>query len=164
MKSYQDNSISFEYPEGWQISRDEGEKEYAVSLEGPGTVLWIVSVNFNRPSVDAQLQLVVESFRSEYPGCDVYDSSEGICLLPTVGKDIEFFKFELVSRANVRVCETGHAVVSVISQMSDSDAIEYGELLQTITGSLMYVEGDAWADDEIDVDLFNYHNLFGGAD
>jgi hypothetical protein len=166
MKNYQDQTICFDYPDGWELYREDGPDEYAVSVEGPGTAMWIVNVNFKRPTADVLVEIAIDSLRSEYPTCDVYDAEERICLLPTTSKDVDFFKYELVSRACLRACETEIATILVIYQVSDNDAVEYEEYLKAMTDSLVYSPADDDDDGIPDVDVFKFDNLFGshGAD
>ncbi len=166
MKNYQDQSITFDYPEGWELTREDGPEEYAISVEGPGTAMWIVNVNFSRPTADQLVDIAIQSLRSEYPTCDVYDADERICLLPTTSKDVDFFKYELVSRACLRACETENATILVIYQVSDNDAVELEEHLKAMTDSLMFCTPDDEDEEIPDADVFKFDNLFGshGAD
>ena len=71
MQSYQGHGIQFEYPDDWEISVDAGDGEAAVTVAGPGTAFFVVSLMSDRPTADEVIEAAIESFEDEYDHVDV---------------------------------------------------------------------------------------------
>ena len=157
MQVFEGYGIRFEYPGDWEVTRNQDDDEHiTVTAEASRTAFWMVSIMRDRPPVDAVIDSVLESFRSEYDEVDVYESEATICLLPTASLDIDFVCMELINRASIRVCETDDCTIFVLQQNSDTETAEIKSQLKAVTKSLMWEA----ADDPV-ADPFEFDNLFG---
>ena len=160
MKEFHSHGIHFEYPDGWRINQDLDGTRVVLTLTGPGTAFWVVSICRERPDRELLMEEALGSFREDYLGCDIYDGKGEICLLPTLAKCVDFIHHDLISTAELYACETDDATLLVLSQVSDVDKSEADESLAAITESLMYEPSNHDADDEPDGKVFEYDNLF----
>lgn len=154
MKTFQGYGIRFDYLPNWQLSADVGEERTDITVFGPGTALWIVSVVHDRPSSDDLVTETVGTFRDEYPSCDLYDSNDTICMLPTVAKDLDFIHHDLISRVCIRACEGDVDSLLLIYQVSDVESEELLPILKHMADSLMFDEEsrDTDRDEDFEVD------------
>ena len=160
MKEFHSQGIHFEYPDGWRINQDIDGSRVVLTLIGPGTAFWMVSICQDRPDRELLMEEALGSFREDYLGCDIYEGKGEICLLPTLAKDVDFIHHDLISTAMLFACETDDATLLVLSQVSDVDKLEVEEDLNAITESLMYEPSDHEDDDEPEGKIFEYDNLF----
>ena len=157
MQVFEGHGIRFEHPGGWEVTRNQDDDEHvSVTVEASRTAFWTVSIMRDRPLVEAVIDSVLESFRSEYDEVDVYESEEAICLLPTASLDIDFVCMELINRASIRVCETDDCTIFVLVQHCDTETAETKSQLRAVTDSLMWEA----ADDPV-ANPFEFDNLFG---
>ncbi len=162
MKTFQGHGICFQYQPNWEFVREVGSDRIDISVMGPGTAMWVVSILQNRPDPEAIVKEVIGSLIDEYATCDVYPSEEAICLLPTVSKDVDFFSHDLITHVHVRACEGETETILLIYQLAAIDEEESYDVLRAMTDSLMLEEyGDEG--DEIDdgeLPAYRFHNLF----
>jgi hypothetical protein len=102
MQVYETHGVRFEYPDGWELSVDESEDQIAATVEGPGTAFWTMSLIFERPPADEIIDSALQCFEEEYGEIDVYESDERICLLPTVGLNLDLISLDIVSKVSLR--------------------------------------------------------------
>ncbi len=163
MSVYEGHGVRFEYPSDWEISQDKDEGNTAVTVESGGTAFWMLSILEERPEAQDVIQAALESLQAEYEVCDVYESSEQICLLPTEGCDVDFTCLEMINRASLRACEGDTSSLFGLYQTSDIETDEMAPQLQAITKSLSWeVAGDL--DENFGADPAEFDNLFGGAE
>lgn len=160
MKEFHSHGIHFEYPDGWRINQDLDGNRVVITLQGPGTAFWMVSICRDRPDREQLMQEALGSFREDYLGCDIYDGKGQICLLPTLAQDVDFIHHDLINSASLLACETDDATLLVLSQVSDVDKAEVDEDLKAISESLMYEPSDYEEDGEPEANVFEYDNLF----
>lgn len=163
MAVFDEHGVRFEYPDDWELSHEHHDDDLSVTVESAGTAFWMLSVLQGRPAAEDVISAAVESFKAEYESMDVYESTESICMLPTVATDVDFYELEMVNRASLRACETDDTTLFVLCQMSDTEREEVGPRLKAISDSLTWDSGD----DELLDDASNpfaFDNLFGGMD
>lgn len=163
MNVFEGHGVRFEYPADWTLSQDSDEGNVAVTVESGGTAFWMLSILQDRPPAEEVIQAAVDSLQDEYEDCDIYESSEQICLLPTEGCDVDFSCLELLNRACLRSCEGDTTSLFVLYQTSDVEKEEMTPLLQAMTKSLSW-EMASDLDDDFGVDPAEFDNLFGGAE
>lgn len=161
MKTFQGHGITFQYQPNWKFLREVGSDRIDISLQGPGTAMWGVSLLQDRSDPSELVKEVIGSFVDEYANCDVYDSQETICLMPTISKDVDFISHDLITHVHVRACEGETETILLIYQIADIDREESYDVLRAMTDSLLlesYGDDDELDDDELPA--FRFHNLF----
>ena len=158
MQVYEAHGVRFEYPDDWKISIDEDNDQTAVTVEGPGTAFWTLSIISERPPAEEIIESALQCFEEEYTNVDVYEVDERICLLPTIARDLEVISLDLVSKVSLRVCETDDFSIFTMLQFADAEADTAEKALKAINASL------TWETDEETPtgDPFDFDNLFGG--
>lgn len=166
MKTFQGHGISFQYMPTWEFTREIGVDRIDLSVLGPGTAIWVVSLIQHRANLEELVNEAVSSFVDEYGTCDIYPSDESICLLPTVGKDIDFFHQDLITRVSIRACEGEAESILLVYQLADVDKDESFDILKAMTDSLVLESYDQTDDelDDTDIPAFHFHNLFANPD
>lgn len=159
MQVYEGNSIRFEYPDDWKLTQEDGDGQVTVTIEGPGTAYWMVSILQDRPAAETVLESVLSTFHEEYDELDVYESDEQICLLPTAARDVEIVSLDLIVKARLRVCEADTCSICVLYQIADAESDDVLAQLDSMSDSLAWDDGD---NSPINVDPFEFDNLFGG--
>ena len=158
MQVYETHGVRFEYPDGWEISVDEAEDQTAVTVEGPGTAFWTLSLISERPPAEEIIESALQCFEDEYSNVDVYEVDDRICLLPTIARNLDVISLDLVSKVGLRVCETDDFSIFTMYQFAETEAESTEQALQAINASLTW-ESD---DETSEGDPFEFDNLFGG--
>lgn len=158
MQVYEDHGVRFEYPDGWELSVDESEDQIAVTVEGPGTAFWTLSLIQERPSATEIIESALQCFEEEYGRLDVYEVDDSICLLPTAAFNVDLISLDLVSKVSLRACETDYFSIFCMYQVAETDFETAGAALKSISASLTWDADDS----DIRADPFDFHNLFGG--
>lgn len=166
MKTFQGHGISFQYMPTWEITREIGSDRIDIAVLGPGTAFWVLSLIQHRTNLDDLVNEAVSSFIDEYGTCDTYPSDESICLLPTVGKDVDFFHQDLITRVSIRACEGEVDSILLVYQLADVDKDESFDILKAMTDSLVLESYDQTDEelDDTDIPAFQFHNLFANPD
>ncbi len=159
MKVYETHGVRFEYPDDWEISVDEGEDQTAVTVEGPGTAFWTLSLIAERPPAEEIIESALQCFEEEYSNVDIYEVDDRICLLPTIARNLDVISLDLVSKVGLRVCETDDFSIFTMYQFAETEAESTELALQAINASLTWESDD---DDASAGDPFEFDNLFGG--
>jgi hypothetical protein len=163
MNVFEGHGVRFEYPADWTLSQDSDEGNVAISVESGGTAFWMLTILVERPPAEEVIQAAVDSLQAEYEDCDIYESDEQICLLPTEACDVDFSCLELLNRACLRSCEGDATSLFILYQTSDVETEEMTPLLQAMTQSLTW-EIAAELDDDFGADPAAFDNLFGGTE
>ncbi|MHC4875644.1 MAG: hypothetical protein ACYTGL_04040 [Planctomycetota bacterium] len=161
MQVYETHGVRFEYPDGWEISIDESEGQTAVTVEGPGTAFWTLSLISERPPAEEIIESALQCFEEEYSNVDVYEVDDRICLLPTIARNLDVISLDLVSKVGLRVCETDEFSIFTMYQLAETETESTERALQAINASL------TWESDDHETstgDPFEFDNLFGGAE
>ena len=97
MKEFHSHGIHFEYPDGWRINQDIDGNRVVLTLTGPGTAFWMVSICRDRPDRELLMEEALGSFREDYLGCDIYDGKGEItCFRRWPKRSILFITTSLV--------------------------------------------------------------------
>jgi hypothetical protein len=140
-KHFQEDGISFDYPEGWRLEREEAEDGWTVSVQSPGTAFLTVTFDAQMPDTRAVAEIVLEALRSDYPNLEARPRVEALGGQMAVGHDIDFFSFDLTNTCWTRSLYTDSGTLLVLAQTNDLELEEYEPVLRAICASLK-VEGD----------------------
>jgi hypothetical protein len=135
-KQFEEDGISFSYPENWRLEREEAEDGWTVAVEGPGTAFMTVTLDTRMPVTEEVAATVLEALRSDYPDLEAEPCVETIAGQMAVGHDIEFFSFDLTNTCWTRSLYTGAGTLLLLFQANDLELEEYGPVLRAICASL----------------------------
>lgn len=152
----QADGVTFVYPEGWELSRDEHGTDVTWHLQTDGSAFWSLTLLASCPTAEEAVEAVVDAFREEYPDLDVYSGPDTPLPGPAAGCDIDFVYVDLVNAARIRAEATSVFTAVVVYQGEDREVELYREQFEAITRSLRY-HGD-WSDHDHDHDFDLSHD------
>ena len=136
---FREGSLSFRYPDNWQIEREDNDHGWTVSVYSPDTAFLTVCLDTDYPDSERVADTVLEALRSDYPELEADERAERVAGRWAVGHDISFFSFDLTNTCWTRSFDSPEGTVLVLCQVSDIDA-EDEPVLRAICTSLR-VEG-----------------------
>jgi len=137
---FREGSLSFRYPDNWQIEREDNDHGWTVSVYSPGTAFLTLSLDTDYPDSERVADTVLEAMRSEYPELEADERAEQVAGQWAVGHDISFFSFDLTNTCWTRSFDCPDGTALLLCQVSDIDASEE-PVLRAICASLR-VAGD----------------------
>tara|TARA_R110002111_G_scaffold153375_1_gene220165 strand:- start:121893 stop:122351 length:459 start_codon:yes stop_codon:yes gene_type:complete len=138
MKLFDEYGISFEYPNDWELSKevDETNGEIQISVNGPDSSFWMISLFFAEIPEEELLKLSLKVFQDEYDELDVYEVKAQLAGKKCLGYDIEFVCSELINSAYQRVFKAELFTVFILYQGNDLDLKTTLKDLEAISKSL----------------------------
>src|ERR1700736_4638157 len=94
--------IHFQYPENWQLVREENEEGWTVSVQSPETAFLMISLRADMPTTDEVAGTALEALRETSPDLEADESVESVAVQPALGHNIRFFSLDLTNSAWTR--------------------------------------------------------------
>jgi hypothetical protein len=139
-QTFQEDGLSFRYPDGWRIEREESDSGWTVLLQSPGTAFLTVTADGTLPTVEDMAETALEALRSEYPSLEAEEHIDTVAGQMAFGHDMRFFSLDLTNTCWTRCFYSGVGTVLVLAQTSDLDLEEYEPALRAICASLRIEE------------------------
>jgi hypothetical protein len=133
---FEQQGVSFQYPENWRLEKEETETGWTVTVQSPNTAFFLLSYDEEMPPMEQVLETTLEALRSDYPDLEVYDQLETLAGQPAAGHDIQFTSLDLTNTCWTRSFYTDHATVLVMCQLTDLDLDIAEPVLRAICASL----------------------------
>jgi hypothetical protein len=133
---FDDRGVRFQYPENWQLEREDSDSGWTVSVQSPQTAFLMISVNEDMPSVDEVVDTALEALRSEYPELEADACVDSLAGQPAVGHDIQFFSLDLTNTCRTRSFYSESGTVLVMWQANDLELPAYEAVLRAMCASL----------------------------
>lgn len=140
------HGVRFRFPRSWKLTEEPSRNETCITVAGPRTAFWSLTLFFDCPSPDDVTETVLEAFRDEYEDLDVYPAVVRLGSKPAVGADLEFVALDLTNSAFVRVCRTDRFTAVVLYQATDDELDEGLPVLEAITDSIEFESEGDWPD------------------
>jgi hypothetical protein len=138
---FHENGIRFQYPENWQMDREETGSGWTVSVQSPGTAFFLVSYDGDMPETELMADTALEALRSEYPGLEADEAVESLAGQPAVGHDVQFFSFDLTNTCWLRSFYSSSGTVLAMWQANDLELESVEPVLRAISASIQ-LDGD----------------------
>ncbi len=135
---YSGYGVEFWVPDEWTLSEDRQENRVSINVESPDTSFWSLTLFFDRPDPQRVAEAVLDAFREEYDNLDVYRADQEVGPFRVVGRDIEFFCWDLLNSAFLRVFQTERCTVLVLFQGTETELSETRPILDRISKSLRF--------------------------
>lgn len=119
---FDNNVVRFQYPENWQIDRQDSDEGWTVSLQSPGTAFLLVSCYTERPEVKEVLQASLVAMQQDYPELESEEATERLAGHASKGYDITFFSLDTLNSCKLRCFRTSSATFLLLSQSSTFDS------------------------------------------
>jgi hypothetical protein len=137
---FEEDGISFLYPENWQFQREESENGWTVTLQSPDTAFLVVSYDSSMPDNDLMAQTALDALRGEYKDLETEECLETVAGQPAVGHDVRFFSFDLTNTCWIRSLYSARGTVLVLWQANDLELELTEPVLRAICASLKVEE------------------------
>lgn len=142
-RSYQGYGVRFRFPESWEVSEERSGGDVSIAVNSPETSFWSVTLCFDKPAPERLMSSAVQAFQEEYENPDVYPVEAEVCHRRALGRDIEFFCFELLNSAYLRAFRAGRFTALILYQGTDHELQETRETMEEISRSLECVEDES---------------------
>ena len=136
VKQFDEDGVSFRYPDDWTLEREETEDGWTASLQSPQTAFLVVTLDRGMPEPERMVNTALEALKSEYPGLDADPAVDMVAGEMAVGHDIAFFSFDLPNTAWTRSLYCGAGTLMLYWQANDLELEATEPVLRAITGSL----------------------------
>ena len=133
---FRQGSLSFRYPDNWQLEREDNDHGWTVSVYSPGTAFLTLSLYTDYPDAERVAGTALEAMRSEYPELEADKRAEPFAGQSAVGHDISFFSLDLTNTCWTRSFYTAHGTVLVLCQTNDMDLERSEPVLRAICASM----------------------------
>ena len=133
---FDDGGIHFQYPENWQLEREENETGWTVSLQSPGTAFMMLCLREDLPTPDQVAEAALDALREEYPELEADDCVDNLAGQPAIGHDIRFISLDLTNTCWTRSFYSSEGTVLVLCQANDLELEEHEPVLRAICKSL----------------------------
>lgn len=137
---YQDDGISFQYPDNWRLDREESADGWTVLLQSPGTAFLTLTCDQSSATPDDLAAAVLKALQAEYPSLEAHPQVESLAGQMALGHDFHFFSLDLTNTCWTRALDSVAGAVLVLCQMNDLELDEYEPVLRAICASLTIEE------------------------
>jgi hypothetical protein len=143
---YQDEGISFLFPQDWRLDREESEDGWTVLLQSPGTAFFTLTCDHTGASTEELTRAALNAMRADYPALDASPQIETLAGEMAIGHDIEFISLDLTNTCWTRSFYSEAGAVLILCQTSDLELGEYEPMLRAICASIRLDEQEPDAD------------------
>jgi hypothetical protein len=140
VKQFDEDGVSFRYPDDWALEREETEEGWTASLQSKETAFLVVTLDRGMPEPEQMVQTTLDALKSEYAGLEADAAVDMLAGEMAVGHDIQFFSFDLPNSAWTRSLYCGAGTLLVYWQANDLELPATESVLRAITGSLKLEE------------------------
>ena len=139
---FQADGIEFQYPENWELEREDNESGWTVSVQSPrpDTAFLVVAFDSEMPEMEHMAQTALDAVRSEYEDVEAEDCVEPIAGLPAVGHDVRFFSLDLTNTCWIRSFYSARGTVLIMWQSNDLELDHQEPVLRAMCASLKVEE------------------------
>lgn len=133
---FDDGGLRFQYPESWQIEREDTEAGWTVSVQSPGTAFLMISLREDLPTTDQLADEILAALQTEYPDLEADDYQDTVAGQPAIGHEIRFFSFDLTNTCWTRSFYSALGTLLVLCQTNDLELDIAEPVFRAICGSL----------------------------
>ncbi len=138
--TFQEDGLSFQYPDNWQLEREESDTGWTVSLQSPETAFFLLSFDGEMPEAEQMADTALEALKEEYPTLESDVCVEDVAGQPACGHDIRFISFDLTNTCWSRSFYCGQGTVLAMWQANDLELERMEPVLKAICASLKVEE------------------------
>ena len=132
--------IRFQYPENWQVDRQDTDEGWTVTVQSPGTAFLLISCYTERPEVTEVVQTSLQAMQQDYPELESQTASEKIAGHQAKGVDINFLSLDTLSSCHLRSFRTRTLTFLLLTQSSAFDNATTLAVLDAVRLSLELIE------------------------
>jgi hypothetical protein len=136
MKDFNEDGLSFCYPDDWQLEREPTAEGWTVSLQSPGTAFAVIRLERNMPTTEEVALAALEALKEDYPSLEAESAIDMLAGEMAIGHDIQFFTLDLATTCWTRSFYGAAGTMLVLCQVSDIDQETYEPALRGICASM----------------------------
>jgi len=133
---FEQDGIRFQYPENWQLEREDSENGWTVSLQSPDTAFLVLTLDAGIPEIDQVAEAALEAMREVYPELEADDCVDSVGGQPAVGHDIRFFSLDLTNTCWTRSFYAPSGTMLLMCQVNDLESEMNERVLRAICASM----------------------------
>ena len=133
---FHEAGVRFQYPESWQLTRDDVDGGWTVSVQSPDTAFFMLTFDEGMPDTDVVAETVLEALRAEYPDLEAEDALESLAGQPALGHNVRFFSLDLTNIACTRCFYSDTATILVMWQANDLELDQVEPIFKAMCASL----------------------------
>jgi hypothetical protein len=137
---YQADSVSFDFPDDWQLDREESADGWTVMLQSPGTAFLTLTCDQSGATAEEIAAAALETLKADYPTLEVQPQIDTLAGQMAVGHDLQFFSLDLTNTCWTRSIYSPDGVVLLLCQTNDLELEQYEPVLRAICASLKVEE------------------------
>lgn len=134
------DGIRFQYPGNWQLTRENAETGWTVSVQSPDTAFFMLTYDAEMPEVGVVAETVLEALRTDYPDLEVDDAVESLAGQPALGHNIRFFSLDLTNTCCTRSFYSDTGTILLMWQANDLELEQVEPIFKAICASLRVEE------------------------
>jgi hypothetical protein len=136
MQAFNEDGLSFDYPEDWRLEREPNDDGWAVTVQSPGTAFMLVQLDRSLPPTEEMIKATLEAMQQDYPALEAAPAIDTLAGEMAIGHDIEFFSLDTANVAWTRSFYGMAGTVLVLCQVSGLDEQEYEPALRAMCASM----------------------------
>jgi len=136
VKQFEEDGVSFRYPDDWTLERDDTENGWTASLQSKETAFLVVTLDRGMAEPEQMAQAALAALQSEYAGLEADPAVDMLAGEMSVGHDVQFFSFDLPNTAWTRSLYCGAGTLLLYWQANDLELPATEPVLRAITASL----------------------------
>ncbi|HTU93355.1 MAG TPA: hypothetical protein VMF69_24960 [Gemmataceae bacterium] len=137
---YQSDGVSFDYPDDWQLDREESADGWTVLLQSPSTAFLTLTCDRSGAGTEEIAAAALDALKDEYPTLEVQPKVDNLAEQMAVGHDIQFFSLDLTNTCWTRSIYSADGVILLLCQCNDLELEKYEPTLRAICASLTVEE------------------------
>jgi hypothetical protein len=135
-KEFNEDGLSFSYPDDWRIEREPNSDGWTVTLQSPGAAFALVRLDRTMPPVEDVVMTTLNALKEDYPNLEAQSGVDLLAGEMAIGHDIEFGSLDLNVTCWTRSFYGAAGTVLVLCQVSDVDQDTYEPELRAICASM----------------------------
>jgi hypothetical protein len=140
MSRFNEDGISFSYPDNWRLEREENADGWTVSLQSPGTAFLVCRLDRSLPTPEHVLETTLKAMRSDYPELEAEPTIDMLGGEMALGHDMNFFSLDVSNSCWTRSLYSEAGTLLLLWQVSDIEEEVYEPVLRAVCASLRVAE------------------------
>jgi hypothetical protein len=137
---FEEDGVRFQYPDNWQLTREEADSGWTVSVQSQETAFFLIAFDKTMPEIGQVTTTVLETLRADYPELEAEDALESIAKQPALGHDITFFSLDLTNTCHTRSFYSEAGTILLMWQANDLELDAVEPIFKAICASLRLEE------------------------
>jgi hypothetical protein len=137
---FDQDGVRFQYPENWEMVREDNPSGWTVSLQSPATAFFMLTYDSDMPEAELMAETALEAMQAEYKGLESEPIVETIAGQPACGHNMRFFSFDLTNTCCTRSFYGAGGTVLLLWQTNDLELEIVEPIVQAMCASLRVEE------------------------